>query len=422
MNIIKNKFKHLSKTIGLLLFLFSTNHIFGQWAGKDTVVVIDPNQPLNVTIGMPNPDNRVCYTWSCSQAHQVITTNIHQPQVTVQIDQSGIYTYQVKRVSKNGVEEDEVKVDVRDCILLARFEPKVECFNENQEVLRTDFYIETDPPGYEGNVSITPIKTPTNSTGNEVQSRVFTATIECENDPGFIEFDTCSVNVVKNSPVTEHSTTFGVVDAIERAIDIFCKAEKNPAVKKTTSFFDKFGNSVLGKAIPCSPSFSMDVTAATTTPEEFCCEGTIQHGTRLNLPSVTLSAGVNCAFPVPLPGLSMCKALRMTFSIKGGVQFGPYTGVLLTLDNSCGTDELDVAFFLEVAGGVMAGLPNVEEPAESLIGVKGEVVASLPLNCKWKLGDGLSIESLSLNLKLVGTAYFLGSSDQISYDLCTIYF
>lgn len=135
----------------LLILLILTGWswpLLAQFAGPDKTIARTEEQP-NLVIGMPDENPQVCYQW----VGDYIISDNEKPQIHVSpIDSVTIYN--VKRISKNGIEEDQVKVFITDLIKIDSIVPLQRCWRQSSSISISDFAIYTTPAGLSQQVRI----------------------------------------------------------------------------------------------------------------------------------------------------------------------------------------------------------------------------------------------------------------------------
>ena len=108
---MNKKISNMKRIIAILLLLALGWGAQAQFAGPDKHVARNVDNSQTVTLGVADASTDACYIWTGSH----IEGNPNQAVITAN-PRSEAERYQVKRISKNGVEEDEVWVFVEDSI------------------------------------------------------------------------------------------------------------------------------------------------------------------------------------------------------------------------------------------------------------------------------------------------------------------
>ena len=141
----------MKRIIAILLLLALGWGAQAQFAGPDKRIVREPHNRQTTTLGEPDASADACYIWTGPH----IVGNANQPVITVNpIDT--LEVYQVKRISKNGVEEDQAEVHVEDSVIIKYVIAKYQCYNHGEEISTSQFDITTEPKGYENLVTVSP--------------------------------------------------------------------------------------------------------------------------------------------------------------------------------------------------------------------------------------------------------------------------
>lgn len=137
------KINHLSLSLAFIMVLGCRLPLRAQFAGPDKTVVRTGNN-MEVLIGLPDANPYACYQWT---GNQILGDN-QKPQIRV-IPSDSINVYHVKRVTQDGVEEDEVRVMLTDSVRIDSVKPRHGCWLKDSYIDLNDFDIYTSPAGLE---------------------------------------------------------------------------------------------------------------------------------------------------------------------------------------------------------------------------------------------------------------------------------
>ena len=138
------------KPIALIILLLTGWYypLRAQFAGPDKTVS-RTDGPQEVLIGMPDNNPYVCYQWV---GEHIISDN-EKPQIRVS-PMDSVTIYNVKRISQNGIEEDQVKVFITDMIKIDSIVPLHSCWRQGSAISINDFAIYTTPAGMSQQIRI----------------------------------------------------------------------------------------------------------------------------------------------------------------------------------------------------------------------------------------------------------------------------
>ena len=163
---MNKKLNDMKRIIAILLLLALGWGAQAQFAGPDKRIVREPHNRQTTTLGEPDASADACYIWTGPH----IVGNANQPVITVNpIDT--LEVYQVKRISKNGVEEDQAEVHVEDSVIIKYVIAKYQCYNHGEEISTSQFDITTEPKGYENLVTVSP-SVANNNAGFSIENNV----------------------------------------------------------------------------------------------------------------------------------------------------------------------------------------------------------------------------------------------------------
>ena len=189
------------KPIALMLLILTGWYcpLRAQFAGPDkTVPRVDGQQ--RVLIGMPDNNPQVCYQWV---GDNILSDN-EKPQIYVNPVDS-VTIYNVKRISKNGIEEDQVKVFITDVIKIDSIVPLHSCWRQGASVSISDFAIYTTPAGLSQQVRIA--RGSTTAKGRALTAETDTTiTLEALVNNQVTDQKSVSIHVVNNQVMIDNTT------------------------------------------------------------------------------------------------------------------------------------------------------------------------------------------------------------------------
>lgn len=402
-----NKIRILSRALTIILLIGWTSSAFSQFAGPDLSKLLNEGDTLNVNIGQQDLRTNVCYTWTQVEGIVDYENNKHNAVIELKITEPGTYVYHVKRVSSLGVEEDEVVVKVRECPEITRFEPKIHCLNDGDEVKADDFIIETDPPEYQSSVTLTP-HIARNWTAIHVQDVEITAELPCDN--GEIIQEVCQIEV-RREPALNIATSANITAILNG----LAKLEHLGALsQKVSKIFDKINNA-FGVASPCRPAGTLNFTLGQNMPQRICCNGEDKDVVVTTWPAISTSMGINCL--IPFAGAPKVAAVYLELGISAGLKLGPFTKTI-SLDDECTEKTLPLTFF--IAGNICA--TGALGPEPDYCSVSGCFRPTVNLNWNWVIGEELNYGSGNLTIDLALEFKLLGGVSTWTYRVGTINF
>ena len=342
---MKQLFKILIGTAIIINCQFSAvNSAFAQFAGPDKKVAREPGNTQRVSIGMPDASSDVCYVWTgpniADEAFKaVIEVN---PQDTLEI-------YNVKRISKNGVEEDQVKVRVEDTIAIVSVKGKFKCYNVGDKITTEpkQFEIVTDPPGYENLVTVSPAVA-TNNAGMAVEDGVVVTFTLTKN--GHTSTKTTTISVYNSDLVAP-------LDVIQGSLKTFkFMMENMKIIDDIWENIESISNCVeyLAPASPCGWSSEKPQGEAgwelNISPKLLCCsDNTPAPALQISLGKASYGNTYSCRFP--FYGIPYVASADVVFNLSAGFFVGPVTGVIST-NRECAQLCIPAGVNLTVNGGV----------------------------------------------------------------------
>lgn len=309
--------KHIAT---IILFLWAAGGAFAQWAGPDVHVLREVGNPYQtVTVGSPNSDPEACYVWSGPH----IVGDEKRPVIECwpMLDDADTAFYTCKRISRNGVDEDQVRVIMKDSAVIVSVEPLYECYNHGDEISLNQFFIVTQPGGYEDRVTISADRAVNNGiNGTSAAEHSQTLTFTLENHGYTNSTYECDIYVV-NSALNLTAIPSVDLAKIKRVEDALNNLDKVKEVQ------NKIDNMKFLKSIACKPSFSFPFMAPNIQPKRLCCpDHTSNLALQVSFGAATAQMGLSCEFP--LAGIPIIGTVNVVLGAGGFVTVGPFSGVL----------------------------------------------------------------------------------------------
>lgn len=401
---MKKSLKILIAAAMVLCFQFSAlSSARAQFAGEDKKVAREPGNTQKVSIGTPDAANDVCYMWTGPH----IDGNANQAVVTVNPHDT-LETYMVKRISKNGIEEDEVKVRVEDSIAIVSVKAKYKCYNHGDNISPSQFEIETEPAGYESLVTVSPT-TATNSAGLGIENNCpLTFTL---NHNGHTSTKTLTTTVYNSDLVSP-------LDLMGNSISTIYMMVKN--MKTFQEIWDNLESvanivNYLTEASPCgwkNPKPQDNVEWVKVTPKMLCCGHVPAYALQIQFAKLSYGNSFGCRFP--FYGIPYVASADIVFNLSAEIFAGPVTGIISTND-SCGQVCIPVGVTLAVNGGVGVSVGGGKILAADLL-LQGATTAQ----AQWcPIGANNSL-SVGITFSVVGSVTALGMIEHtIEYPLAT---
>lgn len=377
----------MKRIIAILLLLALGWGAQAQFAGPDKHVARNVDNSQTVTLGVADASTDACYIWTGSH----IEGNPNQAVITAN-PRSEAERYQVKRISKNGVEEDEVWVFVEDSIEIRYAKPKYGCYSDGDEITTDQFEIETYPTGYEHLVTVSPAvaqKSSGSSSGrmevtfflrhnnHNSTKREYITVINNDLD----ETSGASVNVMKLKAALENG------DELAKKLEDFQEAAA--------------GLKTLESIAPCSWNFDLNRGSGNFRIRKKCCSDHTPYDILLvTFPSASVSASYQCRFP--FYGVPHVASLDVLLNLGLTLAVGPAQGEL-SFHTQCCTFCIPASLSFAVSGGVGASIGGDLIQADLLL--QGSATAS----CTWcPVGDS------GINCQLTGTVSIIGQLQLVS--------
>lgn len=376
----------MKRIIITLLLIIEVFAVRAQFAGEDKVILRKADNSQAITIGTPDPNAQNCYKWTGPH----IEGDPNQPVITVH-PIAEFETYFVRRITKNGVEEDMVSVTVEDTIRIISVTPKHKCYAEGESLQAYDFDIITYPEGYGNLAEFTP------STA-KCQERRSQSTMPLQ------------VSISRNGHVSRSSTSIKVINdgAVSPNIGLSADIKKVVELLKDGQKLADLLNGVASKAdpktkvpgLPCQSDIESSWGTVAITPKNICCEHDPYAGATLAFGGLSGKLYVKCkAFSWGIPGAGSIDLL-LSFEISGGL--GPTETTIYPGAMSCGSFCVPVFVGYSVGGGV--GVSALGDLIAADIMVVGSATATATW-CPW--GDNKATLSLLAKVELVGTVTLL---------------
>ena len=370
----------MKRIIAILLLLALGWGAQAQFAGPDKTLVREDGNTQTTTIGTPGSAD-ACYIWTGPH----IDGNANQPVITVH-PTAEAERYRVKRISENGVEEDEVWVFLEDTIEIRNVKPKYGCYSHGDALSTDQFEIETYPPGYEHLVTLSPTNAVRDAHGSVGSMRV-------------------TFSVTKSGHTSTASTWVKVINGeldatVGASMNILKLKETIENGKALKEKVDKFKNTVgkchfLKKFVPCEPSWSVNVGGITANVRKKCCADHTPYNTLLvTFPSLSAGGGVSCRFP--FYGIPHVATADVLLNLSFAITLGPAQGEL-SYNTQCCSFCIGGSLGATISGGVGVSLGGDLVQADLLLQGSGSV------GCQWcPVGGGGPPCSFSGKVSIVG--------------------
>lgn len=337
--------KHYVKYFILLCLLIANHASWGQshnFAGRDTTILRKPENLQTVWLGVADDD--YCYDWDVALEEHILSYNRHAGRILY----NAIFAEEVitvSRVTLNGVEEDQVKVTVKDSVVIESVTFNKKCYNDGDWIKKEDFTIVTFPRGYEDEVQLlTPIAKNIFGRPEDLQEVVFKISKN-----GHENYDTINITV--------YNTTLGFdydVSVNPKKFKDFTKL-----IPKAKLCFETFKTvkTCLDQIKDATPTpgrlpkadFSFDLTLPLPHPYDKCCDGVDKHGVALNILQLSGTGSIELYFH--LLGIPYVAELSAFLNISAGLSFLG-RDVIFSDDDLCDPTGLQFCLNAEVSGGL----------------------------------------------------------------------
>lgn len=347
------------------------------FAGPDKEVVREPDNSQTTTLGVPDGSPDVCYIW---QGPHIIS-DPNQPVITVHPTQD-VETYNVKRISKNGVEEDQALVTLSDEVVIVSITPKYGCYSDGDAIAASDFDIVTSPAGYENRVTISPATAHNRAMSSTENIPVtFSLTVNDHTDQKIQNIlvvnsdleisEGCSVNALNLAEMLEDGSEF---------------------VKKMEDFMDALdGIEFIKIYTPCEWDVNLNFTPPNIQFKKKCCsDHTMNDVLVVSWPSTSVGASFGCRFP--FYGIPHVASVDFLLNLGLTLGFGPIQGEISPNTNCC-SFCIPASLSFSVGGGVGAAIGG--DLLQANLTLQGSATAG----CQWCPVGGQPF-SCSLNGKV----------------------
>ena len=375
----------MKRIIAILLLLALGWGAQAQFAGPDKTLVREDGNTQTTTIGTPGSAD-ACYIWTGPH----IEGNANQPVITVH-PTAEAERYRVKRISENGVEEDEVWVYLEDTIEIRNVKPKYGCYSHGEALSTDQFEIETYPPGYEHLVTLSPSNATRDAHTSEGSMRVtFSVT-----KSGHTSTDYAWIKVINNDLDATPGASLNVMKLKKALEDGTELANKLETFKQATA-----GMEILNRIAPCSWNFDLNRGIGNIRVRRKCCSDHTPYDILLvTFPSASVSATYQCRFP--FTGVPHVATLDVLLNLGATLAAGPAQGEL-SFHTQCCTFCIPVSLTVAVSGGVGASIGGDLLQADLLL--QGSTTGS----CTWcPIGGGI-------NCQVTGTVSIIGQLQLVS--------
>ncbi len=378
----------MKRIIAILLLLALGWGAQAQFAGPDKRIAREANNRQTTTLGEPDASADVCYIWTGPH----IVGNANQAVITVNpIDTMEVY--QVKRISKYGVEEDQAKVRVEDSVIIKYVFAKYNCYNHGEEIEPSQFTIVTEPEGYEHLVTVSPSVAYNNAGfSGELNSPVtFTLTKN-----GHTSTMVKNITVFNSDLTISQNLGQGLSNIRRMLLSMSLVNNALEDLKKCTRPIRFI------KASPCRwsdtanhQSGSEASGALDITPKLLCCSDH-NMAPALQIRFGQLSKGASFGCRVPLYGVPYVATLDFVFNISGSVFVGPVDGILST-NTECAQLCFPFGASIAINGGIGGSVGGGD-----VLTVDALLQASASATASWcPIGPKNNLK-LSATLSLVG--------------------
>lgn len=315
-----------------------------QFAGPDKHVAREEGNTQTVTIGVADATADACYIWTGPH----IVGNANQPVITVN-PTSEIEDYMVKRISKNGIEEDMVMVFVEDTISILGVFPKYRCYSNDEAIDKSQFDIVMNPEGYENLVTVTPAVAQSEAATDGYIEITFSVTKN-----NHTSTKKTRVRVIDNDDSFSQSLPVGLLN-IKRTLETMDKVYG--AFQEAKSVTDKmeFLRHVPGS--PCKWSDDPPASASSALDLRFrslCCnDHTAVASLKVKLLQLSYGASFGCR--VPFYGIPHVASCDLVCNFGASMSVGPVDGII-SVNKSCADLCIPVTLGLTLNGGVGVSL------------------------------------------------------------------
>ena len=406
---MKRSVKILFAVAIVLSFQFSVlSSAFAQFAGEDKKIAREPGNTQKVDIGRPDPANDVCYMWTGPH----IDGNANQAVVTVNPHDT-LEIYQVKRISKNGIEEDEVKVRVEDTISIVSVRPKYKCYRNDEGISTSQFEIVTEPEGYERLVTVTP-----NTASSSIAiSNHFPVTFNLTHN-GHTSTKTAEIVVYNSDVAAPEEILVGALQTLEYLI------KHRVVLRYVWDNVERLSNIINSKATTLSPcNWSLDTKpdkdfddGLSISPRMLCCGEDENHASSpaLKFQFGKLSYGNSFGCRFPFYGVPYVASADFVFNLSAEMFLGPCNGVIST-NKDCNQFCIPLGCTLAANGGVGVSLGGGKLLSADLL-IQGAWTTQI----QWcPIGSSNSL-SVGITFSVIGQVVTLGMiKHSVEYPFAT---
>ena len=369
----------------LLLLAFAWGAQAQQFAGPDKHVVREVDNSQQTTVGVPDGTADVCYIWTAEYSGHIVGS-ANQPVITVNPTHDAEY-FNVKRISQNGVEEDQVWVFVEDSAEIRFVKAKYGCYNHGDAINTSQFEIETYPEGHEGEVTVSPaVAQNSNGWSNDDVELTFTLMKD-----GHKSEKKINVKVINSDLTATQGLPAELLNAETRLKSMDKAREALNGLKSTTEQM-QFLKMVSTCGWEDGPAAQASA-AVSVTPKKLCCsDHTASWALQVQFGQLTWGASFGCR--VPFYGIPHVASADLVCNFGGSVAVGPIDGIL-ALNTSCMQLCIPVTISLFLNGGVGVALGGKLLTADLLL--QGSVMEQ----ASWCIGTANNIK-IGATLSVIG--------------------
>ena len=392
----------MKRIIAILLLLALGWGAQAQFAGPDKKIARETNNRQTTTLGEPDASADVCYIWTGPH----IVGNANQAVITVN-PQDTMEVYNVKRISKDGVEEDQAKVRVEDSVIIKSVYAKYLCYNHGEEITTSQFGITTEPEGYESLVTVSP-SVANNNFGWSGECNVpVTFTLTKNGHTSTMVKNICVFN---SDLTTSQNLGQGLSNIRRMLLSMSLVNDALEDVKKCTRPLKVIRNSPCRWSDTANHSSGPEASGALDiTPKFLCCsDHTLAPALQIKFGQLSKGASFGCR--VPLYGVPYVATLDFVFNISGSVFVGPVDGIL-SVNTECAQLCFPFGASIAINGGVGGSIAGGD-----VLTVDALVQASASATASWcPIGP-------KNNLKLAATVSLVGNVTMCSFVKYSIEF
>ena len=353
---MNKKLSNMKRIYSILLLLAFAWGAQAQIAGPDKHVVREVDNSQTVTLGVPDASPDACYIWTGDH----IVGNPNQPVITVN-PRSEAEDYHVKKISQNGIEEDEAWVFLDDSVEISTVKAKYGCYNHGDNITVDQFEITTYPEGYENLVTVSPaVAQNSNGWSNDNVELTFTLMKD-----GHRSTKKINVKVINSDLTVTQGLPAELLSARQRVENMNKVRQALTDLKSSTDKM-KFLKNVPGS--PCSWNDDPPAQAGlalSITPKKLCCsDHTENWALQVQFGQLTYGASFGCR--VPFYGIPHIASADLVCNFGGSVAVGPIDGIM-ALNSNCNQLCIPVTLSLFLNGGVGVALGGKVLTADLLL-------------------------------------------------------